>query len=158
MEERAVLAGHGAAPVLQRIQKLLAGRFDDAEPVAKGIHAHDRRDGHLALRDALSDAAAVGDGHVRAHPIAEGVRAEIAQVRLRHADDAHRRAAVVHRHGIVDGQLHVGRADHLGQAFVDARGLLLHQAAQLIVDAKQHRRGNVVVPGVQAGVDAAVRG
>ena len=155
LQEAAVLSGHIPCAELQGVQNLLACGLHHAHGVAEGMHLQDVAQGDVPGLQAGTHAAAVDEGDIRPGLVAVGIGAQVAQVGLGIADDADGLAALIHGLGIIDGQIHGGLGHLLAQLLVQCGGGGLHSLGGVVLDAQQLRRGNRIVPGVQAGGELA---
>ena len=151
MLEAAALLGDCGHAHLQRIQNLLAGRLHHAQGVAEGMDHQDIVQGDVTRVNGHANAAAVDKGDVRAGLIQIRVRAQVAKVGLRTADDADIRRRVV------DRQIHLGSRNYFIQLFVQRLRGRFNRRSHVVLNAKQFRRGNLVVPGIQAAGQRAIR-
>ena len=145
------VGGHGiAGRPFQRVDDLLAGRFDDAQGVAVRMDLDDLAVGDVAGRDVGTDAAAVDERDVSAGNGTVGVGTEVAEVGLTVADGA---GAV----GTLRGQVHGALCnDGVDQRFVLFLNRLDECVGSVVLDrvVSDQLRGELAVrDGQLADVD-----
>ena len=157
LEEAAGFLRHGMHRPLQRVEHLLTADLDDGQAVAEGIDLEDIAQRDLAPGNGNTDAAAAEEGKVGVtRLIEEGVGAQVAEVGLGAADDAHGLALFGSGGGIVDGEVDGGVGDDLLELFIEILRAFVDSLGGEIINLEQLGKRHAAAPGKKLGADFAV--